>query len=164
MIVALSRLTIANDLSEAAPGAFRDRPRLVDAAPGFLGMAATSPLDGRAEIPETTRWRDEPSRRNSPRGHDRHHSAASVLQPEAPVYAADWPPCGNDSARFPLSSRLRSEIGAGCGRFICSFLRLNARRAPQSSPCKNEGIPERSRQRQNAAVRELRGLIAELSA
>ena len=45
MIVALSRFTIANGMDEEVRTAFRDRPHLVDAATGFLGMEVMSPTD-----------------------------------------------------------------------------------------------------------------------
>jgi heme-degrading monooxygenase HmoA len=38
MFVALSRFTVANDKSDAVRTAFRNRPHLVDCAPGFLSM------------------------------------------------------------------------------------------------------------------------------
>ena len=49
MFVALSRFTIANDTVDDVRDAFRHRPHLADAAPGFLGMDVMSPLDNRAE-------------------------------------------------------------------------------------------------------------------
>jgi heme-degrading monooxygenase HmoA len=72
MIVALSRFTIANDMSEEVRRAFRQRPHLVDAAPGFLGMEVMSPLNSQAEIWLVTRWSDEQSYRSWHRGHDYH--------------------------------------------------------------------------------------------
>jgi heme-degrading monooxygenase HmoA len=59
-------------------GAFRDRPHLVDAASGFLGMEVMSPLDGQAEIWLLTRWRDEQSYRLWHRGHDYHQSHRGI--------------------------------------------------------------------------------------
>ena len=49
MIVALSRFTIANGMSDAVRTAFRERPHLVDVAAGFLGMEVMSPIDMPAE-------------------------------------------------------------------------------------------------------------------
>lgn len=72
MIVALSRFTIANDMSEEVRAAFRQRPHLVDEAPGFLGMEVMSPVDRQAEIWLVTRWRDETSYQSWHRGHDYH--------------------------------------------------------------------------------------------
>jgi hypothetical protein len=44
MFMALSRFTIANDMTDDARSAFLDRPHLVDTAPGDLGMEVVSPL------------------------------------------------------------------------------------------------------------------------
>ena len=46
MFVALSQFTVANDKSDAVRTAFRNRPRLVDDAPGFLSMQVMCPIDG----------------------------------------------------------------------------------------------------------------------
>ena len=48
MMVALSRFTIANGTAEEVRTAFHDRPHLVDAAPGVLGMEVMSPTDNPA--------------------------------------------------------------------------------------------------------------------
>ena len=74
MIVALSRFTIANNMSDEVRAAFRARPHLVDAAPGFLGMEVMSPQGEPAEVWLLTRWRDEESYRTWHRGHDYHAS------------------------------------------------------------------------------------------
>ena len=50
MFVALSRFTVANDKSDAVRTAFRNRPRLVDDAPGFLSMQVMCPIDGPNEV------------------------------------------------------------------------------------------------------------------
>ena len=55
VIIALSRFTIANGMTEEVRTAFRDRPHLVDAAGGFLGMEVMSPFDKPAEIWLVTR-------------------------------------------------------------------------------------------------------------
>ena len=88
MIVALSRFTIANGMAEEVRAAFRDRPHLVDAASGFLGMEVMSPFDRPAEIWLVTRWADEPSYRNWHRGHTYHEAHKGIpkglkLVPEA---------------------------------------------------------------------------------
>ncbi len=49
MFVALSRFTIANDMTDEVQSAFLDRPHLVDTAPGYLGIEVMSPLDSCAE-------------------------------------------------------------------------------------------------------------------
>ena len=78
MIVALSRFTIANGMSEEVRSAFRDRPHLVDQVAGFLGMEVMSPLDSRAEIWLVTRWRDEQSYHSWHRGHEYHDSHRGI--------------------------------------------------------------------------------------
>ena len=78
MIVALSRFTIANGMAEEVRTAFRDRPHLVDAAPGFLGMEVMSPTDSPAEIWLLTRWADEPSYRGWHRGHTYHEAHKGI--------------------------------------------------------------------------------------
>jgi heme-degrading monooxygenase HmoA len=80
LIVALSRFTIANDMSDEVQAAFRHRPHLVDSAPGFLGMEVMSPVDSRAEVWLVTRWRDEQSYRSWHRGHDYHESHKGIPQ------------------------------------------------------------------------------------
>ncbi len=80
MIVALSRFTIANDMSDEVQAAFRHRPHLVDSAPGFLGMEVMSPVDSQAEVWLVTRWRDEQSYRSWHRGHDYHESHKGIPQ------------------------------------------------------------------------------------
>jgi len=78
MIIALSRFTIANDMSADVRDAFRGGPHLVDRAPGFLGMEVMSPTHARAEIWLLTRWRDEPSYRSWHRGHEYHESHSGI--------------------------------------------------------------------------------------
>ena len=78
MIVALSRFTIANDMAEEVREAFRQRPRLVDEATGFLGMEVMSPVDSLAEIWLVTRWRDEESYHSWHRGHEYHASHRGI--------------------------------------------------------------------------------------
>jgi heme-degrading monooxygenase HmoA len=78
MIVALSRFTIANDMVEQVRTAFCQRPHLVDAASGFLGMEVMSPFDKRAEIWLVTRWVDEPSYRSWHRGHEYHEAHKGI--------------------------------------------------------------------------------------
>jgi heme-degrading monooxygenase HmoA len=78
MFVALSRFTIANDTSDAVRAAFRERPHLVDAAPGYLGMEVMSPVDSQAEIWLLTRWTDEQSYRSWHRSHEYHESHKAI--------------------------------------------------------------------------------------
>ncbi len=74
MIIVLSRFTIANDMVNEVRTAFRERPHLVDEAPGFLGMEVMSPMGEPAEIWLVTRWQDEQSYQN---WHCGHHYRAS---------------------------------------------------------------------------------------
>jgi heme-degrading monooxygenase HmoA len=78
MIVALSRFTLANDLADEVHAAFRQRPHLVEHAPGFLGMEVMSPIGKSAEVWLVTRWEDEQSYRNWHRGHDYHASHQGI--------------------------------------------------------------------------------------
>ena len=78
MIVALSRFTIANDMADEVHAAFRARPRLVDQAPGFLGMDVMSPIGNPAEVWLVTRWCDEQRYRNWHRGHDYHEAHKGI--------------------------------------------------------------------------------------
>jgi heme oxygenase (mycobilin-producing) len=78
MFVALSRFTIANDKTDEVRSAFLDRPHLVDAAPGYLGIEVMSPVDNRAEIWLVTRWRDEQSYRTWHRSHEYHDSHRDI--------------------------------------------------------------------------------------
>ena len=72
MFVALSRFIVANDTSDAVRTAFRNRPHLVDCAPGFLSMQVMYPIDGPKEVWLVTHWRDEQSYRTWHRSHEYH--------------------------------------------------------------------------------------------
>jgi heme-degrading monooxygenase HmoA len=78
MFVALSRFTIANGMSDEVRAAFRERPHLVDSAPGFVAMEVMSPVDVRAEIWLLTRWEDEQSYRAWHHGHTYHESHLGI--------------------------------------------------------------------------------------
>lgn len=78
MIIALSRFTIANDMTNEVRAAFRRRPHLVDEVNGFLGMEVMSPVDTPAEIWLVTRWRDEQSYRSWHHGHAYHESHTGI--------------------------------------------------------------------------------------
>jgi heme-degrading monooxygenase HmoA len=56
MILALSRFTIAGDMSDAMREAFINRPHQVDSAPGFIRMEVVSPLDQPREFWLLTYW------------------------------------------------------------------------------------------------------------
>ncbi|MBE0612711.1 MAG: antibiotic biosynthesis monooxygenase [Burkholderiales bacterium] len=78
MFVALSRFTIANDMADQVRAAFRDRPHLVDSAPGFIGMEVMCPADNADEIWLVTRWSDEQSYRTWHRGHEYHEAHKGI--------------------------------------------------------------------------------------
>ena len=78
MLIALSRFTVANGMAEQVRNAFRERPHLVDRAPGFLGMEVMSPVGDAAEIWLVTRWRDEQSYRTWHRSHSYHQSHKAI--------------------------------------------------------------------------------------
>lgn len=59
--VALSRFTIANEMTDEVKEAFVARPHLVDDAPGFVRLEVLSPLDSPDEIWLLTYWTDEES-------------------------------------------------------------------------------------------------------
>lgn len=59
--VALSQFVVANGIEDEVKAAFRNRPHLVEDAPGFVRMEVLSPLDRPAEIWLITYWSDEPS-------------------------------------------------------------------------------------------------------
>jgi heme-degrading monooxygenase HmoA len=78
MLMALSRFTIANGMAEEVRAAFRQRPHIVDRAPGFLGMEVMSPVGDAAEIWLVTRWRDEQSYHSWHRSHEYHESHKGI--------------------------------------------------------------------------------------
>ena len=59
MFIAISQFTIANDKMEEAREAFRNRPHLVDKAPGFIRMEVISLRELPAEIWLVTYWEKE---------------------------------------------------------------------------------------------------------
>ena len=69
MFVALSRFQIANGMEGEVKEAFRNRPHLVEDAPGFLRLEVLSPVDHRDEIWLFTYWADEESFRIRHKGH-----------------------------------------------------------------------------------------------
>ncbi|HEX8237558.1 MAG TPA: antibiotic biosynthesis monooxygenase family protein [Abditibacteriaceae bacterium] len=70
--VALSQFTIANDMMEQVKEAFRNRPHLVDDAPGFVRMEVVVPQDAPNEIWLITYWSDAESYRVWHRSHEYH--------------------------------------------------------------------------------------------
>jgi len=59
--VAMSRFAVANGMGDDVKEAFRQRPRLVDDAPGFLRMDVISPQHAPEEIWLITYWTDRDS-------------------------------------------------------------------------------------------------------
>lgn len=76
--VAYSRFVVANGMREEVKAAFRQRPGLVDTAPGFLRMDVISPLDRPEEFWLVTFWSDEDSFRQWHRGHTYSDSHAGI--------------------------------------------------------------------------------------
>lgn len=76
--VALSRFVIANDMREEVKEAFRNRPHLVDDAPGFVSMDVISPIEAPDEIWLITYWTDEESYRTWHHGHVYHASHKGI--------------------------------------------------------------------------------------
>lgn len=72
--VAISRFIVRNGMRQAVADAFRNRPHLVDAAPGFIEMRVLSPADNPDEFWLVTEWTDEASFRAWHGSHD--HRAA----------------------------------------------------------------------------------------
>jgi len=78
MFVALSRFIIANGMVEEVHEAFRNRPHLVDRAPGFLGMQVMHPHDDTREIWLFTQWMDENCYTAWHRSHNYHASHLGI--------------------------------------------------------------------------------------
>jgi signal transduction histidine kinase/heme-degrading monooxygenase HmoA len=70
VILAVSRFRVANGLQEAVAAAFADRPGLVDAWPGFLGLETFTDTTDDAVFYLVTRWSDRAA------FHSWHHSPA----------------------------------------------------------------------------------------
>lgn len=77
MFVALSRFTVANNLSSEVRDAFLHRPHLVDSAPGFVRMEVWNAHESAAEFWLVTYWNDEASFQHWHANH-RHMSHASM--------------------------------------------------------------------------------------
>jgi heme-degrading monooxygenase HmoA len=61
IFIALSRFTVANEMTEQVKRAFMERPHLVDEAAGFIRLEVLNPLDNPNEIWLFTYWTDENS-------------------------------------------------------------------------------------------------------
>ena len=57
----ISKFAVANDMTDEVKQAFRERPHLVDSAPGFVRLDVLSPRDTPNEIWLLTVWEDEES-------------------------------------------------------------------------------------------------------
>jgi heme oxygenase (mycobilin-producing) len=76
--VAYSRFVVANGMRDEVRDAFRQRPGLVDEAPGFLRMEVISPLDRPEEFWLITFWTDEASFRTWHRSHSYSDSHSGI--------------------------------------------------------------------------------------
>lgn len=70
MFVAMSRFVVANGMTSEVREAFRNRPRQVEHAEGFLGMQVLNPEGNPDEFWLVTRWC---SRQDYTRWHRSHH-------------------------------------------------------------------------------------------
>jgi heme-degrading monooxygenase HmoA len=77
-IVVISRFTIANGMTQEVRDAFRSRPHLVDAVPGFVSMEVLSPVGKPEEIWLTTRWADMTSYQDWHHSHEYHQSHSGI--------------------------------------------------------------------------------------
>ena len=73
-----SRFVIANGMVEQVRAAFRNRPHLVDGAPGFMRMEVLSPMDRPEEIWLMTYWTDPQSCRQWHGSHAYRDSHAGI--------------------------------------------------------------------------------------
>lgn len=78
MILVVSRFRVGNGVEEEIAEAFAGRPRMVEHAPGFLGMEVYRPLDDPAAFHLVTRWTDEASYRDWHRSDARRESQSSI--------------------------------------------------------------------------------------
>jgi heme-degrading monooxygenase HmoA len=78
MFVAMSRFRIANGMAAAVQEAFRNRPHLVDEAPGFIRMDVISARECPGDIRLITFWVDEASYRVWHDSHAYHESHAGI--------------------------------------------------------------------------------------
>jgi heme oxygenase (mycobilin-producing) len=72
MIVAISKFEIQNGMEEEVREAFRNRPKLVDNAQGFIRMDVISPLGNPSEIHLITYWDSEEEYENWHKNHLKH--------------------------------------------------------------------------------------------
>jgi len=76
VILAVSRFRVANGMEPEVREAFRNRPRLVEDAPGFLGMEVFTDQDDPSVFYLHTRWTDPSSFRawHTSDAHKRSHA------------------------------------------------------------------------------------------
>ena len=78
MFIAISQFTIANGMVDEVKDAFINRPHLVDATPGFLGIEIMNSVDNSAEVCLVTRWKDQHSYHSWHKGHEFHDSHQGI--------------------------------------------------------------------------------------
>jgi heme oxygenase (mycobilin-producing) len=76
--VALSKFVVANGMTPSVKASFRNRPHMVDAAPGYLRMDVISPVDRPDEIWLMTFWTNEASFRAWHHSHLYHASHKGI--------------------------------------------------------------------------------------
>lgn len=90
MFLSVSRFAVANGLDDAVRTAFRERPHLVESAPGFIRMEVANPCEDDKEFWLLTWWQDEASFNAWHHSHAYHASLAGIpkglkLDPERTV-------------------------------------------------------------------------------
>lgn len=78
MFVALSKSIVANGMTPAVKEAFKNRPHLIDKAPGFVRMDVVSPRENPDEIWLITYWTDQASFDEWHRRHEYHASHSGI--------------------------------------------------------------------------------------
>lgn len=78
MFISISSFVIANDMVKEVQEAFRNRPRLVDQAPGFVRMEVFSPQENPQEFCLMTCWTDEHSFKTWYKSHQYHDSHVGI--------------------------------------------------------------------------------------
>jgi heme-degrading monooxygenase HmoA len=78
MFVALSQFVVANGMTDQVKQAFRNRPHIVESAPGFVKLDVISPFDNPDEVWLITFWTDEASYRTWHRSHAYHVSHGQI--------------------------------------------------------------------------------------
>ncbi|MCW8885696.1 MAG: antibiotic biosynthesis monooxygenase [Motiliproteus sp.] len=69
MFVATSTFTVANGMADEVKKAFKNRPGLVDDAPGFVRMEVMTPIEIPEEFLLITYWQDQASWESWYHGH-----------------------------------------------------------------------------------------------